>query len=85
MYTPTILQGMQGKCIIQMSAGVDHAIFLSDSGDVYMWGTTSAEMNIVSVDGERTENTGPRLVNFLALEKALTGHRIQIIACGNAT
>jgi len=73
---PSPVQRLVGKSIIQISAGGEHVLFLTESGDVFSWGC------IVPGEPHTVDNSFPKLVSTLALEKALTGHRIQLISCG---
>ena len=70
--TPTAVATLQGKRVVQVSAGMQHSLVLTDSGDVYSFGNGYYGR---LGHGNEEQRKLPKLV------EALKGRRVVEIAC----
>ena len=56
--TPTVISRLAGQCIVDISAGTNHALAVSSSGEVYAWGCNSrGECGVVELDSSSLRRT----------------------------
>jgi RCC1 and BTB domain-containing protein len=70
---PTVVEGLQGKYITAIACGWHHTAALTDSGQLYTWG--SGEYGRLG-HGDESRQNAPKVV------EGLSGKSISFIACG---
>ena len=70
---PKLIEAMRGKRVVQVSAGDDHSLVLTESGEVYSFGDGSfGKLG----HGDQEDQTLPKLI------EAMRGNRVMQVSAG---
>jgi alpha-tubulin suppressor-like RCC1 family protein len=72
-HTPKVIEVLQGVCILALSAGADHSLMVSETGELYTFG--HGDRGVLGHGDEADQHT-PRMV------AALQGVRVSAVAAG---
>jgi alpha-tubulin suppressor-like RCC1 family protein len=89
-HRPTMVDGLRGKHILDISCGAMHTVAVTGTGEVYSWGQNKyGQVGIKSQSGDNLHFVVPRLVNslfgvFVSAVSCGAGHTVVLSADGRA-